>query len=187
MTFPDCSDRPRAGPADGPARLVRSHARRIAARACCRCSSPRCARPCPPRRHGRSIRSRSGHPRRGRAAHRGRHHLLVPADQGRRAGRRRKGRAGGEGVVRDRLLPRRPHRGAGRHAGRHRAGAADHQLAHVRRQQGVRHRHDQEGAEGDRHRRGAHLRPLGARSRGAGVEAPVHHARQVRGAACRPP
>ena len=33
------------------------------------------------------------------------------------------------------------------------AGAADDQLAHVRRQQGIRHRHGQEGAEGDRHRR----------------------------------
>ncbi len=51
----------------------------------------------------------------------------------------------------------------------------------VRRQQGIRHRHDQEGAEGHRHRGGAHLRPLRARPRRAGAEAPVHHARQVRG------
>ena len=136
---------------------------------------------------GVGVRSVHGarHPRRGRAAHGGGNHLLVPADQGRRARRRREGRAGGQGVVRDRVLPRRAHRGAGRHPGRDGAGAADHQLAHVRRQQGIRHRHDQEGAEGDRHRRGAHLRPLRARPRRAGVEAPVHHPRQVRRHACR--
>ena len=87
----------------------------------------------------------------------------------------------GQGAVRDRLLSRRAPRGAGRRADRHRAGAADDQLDHVRRQQGIRHRHAQEGAEGHRHRRGAHLRPLGARARRAGTEAPVHHARQVRG------
>ena len=50
----------------------------------------------------------------------------------------------------------------------------------VRRQQGIRHRDDQEGAEGHRARRGPHLRPLGARPRRAGAEAPVHHARPLR-------
>ena len=49
----------------------------------------------------------------------------------------------------------------------------------IRRQQGIRHRHAQEGAEGHRHRRGADLRPLGARPRRAGNEAPVHHARRA--------
>ena len=107
--------------------------------------------------------------------------FTLPADQGRRAHRRREGVAGRQGAVRDRLLPRRAPRGAGRRARRHRAGAADDQLDHVRRQQGIRHRHDQEGAEGHRHRRGAHLRPLGARARRTGAEAPVHHARPVRG------
>ncbi len=52
----------------------------------------------------------------------------------------------------------------------------------IRRQQGIRHRHAQEGAEGHRPRRGADLRPFGARSRRAGDEAAVHHPGQVRGA-----
>ena len=50
----------------------------------------------------------------------------------------------------------------------------------VLRQQGVRHRHAQEGAEGHRPRRGAHLRPLGARARRAGDQAPVHLPRPLR-------
>ena len=41
-------------------------------------------------------------------------------------------------------------------------------------QQGIRHRHAEEGAEGDRPRRGADLRPVGARPCRAGNEAPVH-------------
>ena len=50
----------------------------------------------------------------------------------------------------------------------------------VHRQQGIRHRHAEEGAEGHRPRRSAHLRPLRARPRRAGDEAPVHHARPLR-------
>ena len=184
MTFPACSDRRRRIAADAHRRVLPLTAR-AGARAGARSRAAALLRRCRRRVGVRSV-HRPRHPRRRRAAHRSRHDLLVPADQGRRARRRREGRAGRQGVVRDRLLPRRAHRGAGRHPGRHRAGAADHQLAHVRRQQGVRHRHDQEGAEGHRHRRGAHLRPLGARPRGAGAEAPVHHARQVRGERCRP-
>ena len=98
-----------------------------------------------------------------------------------------KAAAGGQGAVRHRLLSRRAPRGAGRRADRHRAGAPDDQPDRLRRQQGIRHRHAQEGAEGDRHRRGAHLRPLRARPRRAGNEAPVHHARPLRGEGARPP
>ncbi len=72
-------------------------------------------------------------------------------------------------------------RSGGRRAPRRRPGAADDQQGRDLRQQGIRHRHAEEGAEGDRRRRRAHLRPLRARPRRAGNEAPVPVARPVRG------
>ena len=122
---------------------------------------------------------RSRHSGRRRAAHRGRHDLQLSADQGRRARRRRENCASGEGALRDRLLSRCSPRGARRRAGGRRAGTADDQLTDVRRQQGVRYRHDQESAERHRHCGSADLRPFRARPRGAGVEAAVHHARTL--------
>ncbi len=124
---------------------------------------------------------RARHSRRRRAAYRGGHDLQLPADQGRRPCHRRANLRRGEGALCHRVLSRRPPGGAGRRAGCRRAGASDDQLAHVRRQQGVRHRHDPQGAEGHRHLGSADLRPLVARARRAGAEAPVHHARPVRG------
>ena len=171
MTFPACSESIRNAFACKRARVrVRRAVRRLLARRCCRsargqssrsssatsasraCSAPK------PARSSATCRSRSA---------------TASTDE--------KDLGRGQGAVRDRLLSRRAPRGAGRRADRLRAGAADDQLDHLRRQQGIRHRHDQEGAEGHRHRRGADLRPLGARARRAGAEAPVHHARQVRG------
>ncbi len=52
---------------------------------------------------------------------------------------------------------------------------------HLRRRQGVRQGRAQEGLARGRPRRVAHLRPLAARARGAGAQAPVPVARQVRG------
>ena len=181
MIFPDCSDRHCADCAQAQsgkriARRMHRHAAacRTRSRLPARCCSCRC-------RVGLRPVHRPRHPGRRRAADRGRHHLLVSADQGRRAHRRPEGRGRGQGAVRHRILPRRPHRGPGRRPGGHRAGAPDDLVPHVRRQQGIRQRHDQEGAEGRRHRRSAHLRPVRAGALGAGTEAPVHHARQVRG------
>ena len=108
--------------------------------------------------------------------------LLVSADQGRRYARRREGGAGGQGAVRDGLLPRRAARGARTSVlvviVQERPTISKVDLV---RQQGIRHRHAEEGAEGDRRRRRAHLRPLGARPRRAGNQAPVPVARALRG------
>ena len=175
MTFPVCSEQPPRSRGRGPARLRRAaRARRRAGRRAR--DAVRDAR----RVRGRAVR-RARHPRRGRAAHRGRHGLQLPADQGRRPRRRREAspqavkalfatgffrdvRLEAQGDVLIVVVQERP----------------TISTIDVRRQQGIRHRHAEEGAEGHRHRRGAHLRPLGARPRRAGDEAPVHHARPLR-------
>ena len=125
---------------------------------------------------------REGHPRRRRPAHRGGHGLLLSADQGRRHRRRRKGRRS-----RSRRCSRRDSSATCR------LEVEDDVLLVVVQERptiskveitGNKEfdtRYAEEGAEGDRRRRRAHLRPLRARSRRAGNEAPVPVARPVRG------
>ena len=105
-----------------------------------------------------------GHPRRGPAAHRARHRLQLPAGQGRRdddrgeGARRRCARSYATGFFPGRA-PRGRERRAGRLVQERPAIAADRLLRH----EGIRARSRAEGAARDRPRRGAHLRPLGAR------------------------
>jgi outer membrane protein insertion porin family len=154
MTFPACSDRPRS-----PRRTIDMHVlptlrrRAVPALFAALCAS-RGGRP------GRSIRSPCATSASRRAAHgAGTIFSYLPIKVGERVDDEKVAQAVkalyATGFFRDVRIE-----AQGRHPRRHGAGAPDHQLAHVRRQQGVRHRDDQEGAAGDRHRRGAHLRPL---------------------------
>ena len=144
----------------------------------------------PPSRSAQSLRAvrRQGHPRRGPAAHRGRHGLQLPADQGRRDASTTRRRAQAlralyaTGFFQDVRLEveddvlvvfvqERPAIAqidfAGMKEFEHGHGASK-ALSEI----GI--------AEG------AHLRPLGARARRAGAQAPVPVARHVRAPRCRP-